>query len=142
MSEPNKGEIFTALFEFLDEIDEIREERAQLMERLAALKAREDELTKDTFVSALQLLPNKKSQWIRPTPQLKRMLAERDGPGCAICGGMRMVSSDHVIPELAGGPTNLENLELLCFSCNASKHHRAHTAILRVFAHRWIGELQ
>jgi hypothetical protein len=57
---------------------------------------------------------------------LRRLIAERDKNRCAYCltteenCGLRM-HVDHIIPEVAEGPTTPENLCSICFSCNVYK---------------------
>jgi len=57
---------------------------------------------------------------------LRDLVAERDKHRCAYCltteenCGLRM-HLDHVIPEVAGGLTTLNNVCLACFSCNVYK---------------------
>lgn len=59
-------------------------------------------------------------------PALRRLIAERDENRCAYCltaeenCGLRM-HVDHIVPEVAGGPTTPDNLCLACFSCNVYK---------------------
>ena len=57
---------------------------------------------------------------------LRQSVATRDRGRCAYCltteenCGLNM-HVDHVVPEVAGGPTILENLCLACFACNTYK---------------------
>jgi len=59
-------------------------------------------------------------------PTLRRLIAERDQNRCAYCltteenSGQRM-HVDHIIPDVADGPTVAENLCLACFTCNSHK---------------------
>ena len=60
---------------------------------------------------------------------------ERDGRACAYCGtDDGEMHIDHIIPRKAGGDHSLENLQVLCKSCNLRKSARseafflAHTA--------------
>ncbi|MSQ48031.1 MAG: HNH endonuclease [Deltaproteobacteria bacterium] len=60
---------------------------------------------------------------------LRALIAERDQPRCAYCltteenCGLRM-HVDHIIPEVAGGLSTLDNVCLACFSCNVAKAAR------------------
>ncbi len=50
----------------------------------------------------------------------------RDGNKCRICGvecsgGLHNIHFDHIIPWSKGGETVLENLQVLCSSCNEAK---------------------
>ena len=54
----------------------------------------------------------------------KRELSRRDGLRCNRCGVSKVrkeLVMDHVIPWSAGGPTTLENLQLLCGPCDVAK---------------------
>jgi len=59
---------------------------------------------------------------------LRRLIAERDKNRCTYCltteenCGLQM-HLDHIIPDVAEGPTTAENLCLACFSCNVKKRH-------------------
>lgn len=53
-----------------------------------------------------------------------RMLLERDGGLCGICGGRvarRDASADHIIPRKYGGPNHPANLRLAHASCNSRR---------------------
>ena len=57
---------------------------------------------------------------------LRALIAERDKRRCTYCltteenCGLRM-HVDHIIPEVAGGLSTLDNVCLACFSCNVAK---------------------
>ena len=57
---------------------------------------------------------------------LRELLVKRDKNRCAYCltteenCGLRM-HVDHIVPESAGGATTVDNLCLICFSCNTYK---------------------
>lgn len=67
----------------------------------------------------------------------KKMLVHRDGPFCYCCGMTCVVydhntgeapppnalTVDHIIPKVAGGSNDLENLAVCCLACNAAKGH-------------------
>lgn len=51
-------------------------------------------------------------------------LVIRDGPDCRGCGRRlsgRDMTIDHVRPQAAGGSDRLDNLQIMCAACNASK---------------------
>lgn len=49
-------------------------------------------------------------------------IGRRDGFGCAVCGEpSKDLGVDHIIPLVAGGTNDLDNLQLLCRSCNSAK---------------------
>jgi hypothetical protein len=53
--------------------------------------------------------------------ELRRAVFERDGGRCVECGARFDLQYDHVIPLALGGASTLENLQILCAPCNASK---------------------
>lgn len=57
-----------------------------------------------------------------PLPlELRRAVFARDGGKCRVCGSTFDIQYDHIIPVSRGGPTTLENLQLLCGDCNRHK---------------------
>ena len=52
------------------------------------------------------------------------VLEKRDGLVCKICGSVENLQIDHKKPLSLGGSSALENLQLLCGFCNASKNNR------------------
>jgi hypothetical protein len=55
---------------------------------------------------------------------VKRTVWQRDGGQCVQCGLPEDLEFDHVIPWSLGGADSVENLQLLCRSCNGSKGAR------------------
>lgn len=61
-----------------------------------------------------------------PSNRLKVQVLIRDGNRCRICGaecsgGLHNIHFDHIIPWSKGGETTLDNLQVLCSSCNEAK---------------------
>lgn len=61
-----------------------------------------------------------------PSNRLKVQVLMRDGNRCRICGvecsgGLHNIHFDHIIPWSKGGETTLDNLQVLCSSCNEAK---------------------
>jgi 5-methylcytosine-specific restriction endonuclease McrA len=46
---------------------------------------------------------------------------ERNGGRCVECGGNFDLQYDHILPFALGGATTVENLQLLCSTCNQEK---------------------
>lgn len=60
----------------------------------------------------------------RPSRAMRKTVFERDGGKCRQCGGTFDLQYDHVTPVAYGGPTTVENLQLLCGTCNQRKGKR------------------
>jgi hypothetical protein len=57
-----------------------------------------------------------------PIPREARIVVfERDGGRCVECGSGFDIQYDHVIPLALGGANTVQNLQILCASCNQSK---------------------
>lgn len=66
--------------------------------------------------------PSRDERKKEPIPaELRWRVWERDEFTCRNCGARQHLSVDHVIPESAGGPMTLDNLQTLCKRCNSSK---------------------
>lgn len=53
--------------------------------------------------------------------ELRWAVWERDDFTCRTCGRRTRLSVDHIVPESAGGPTTMNNLQTLCKRCNCRK---------------------
>jgi len=57
-----------------------------------------------------------------PIPKKTRAtVMERDGYKCVFCGKTRNLQIDHIMPVSTGGTNELNNLRVLCRSCNARR---------------------
>ena len=57
----------------------------------------------------------------RSRATLRLAVWERDGGRCVECESDFELQFDHVIPVVLGGATSVENLQLLCATCNRAK---------------------
>lgn len=51
------------------------------------------------------------------------IISERDGMFCRQCKTTKSLTINHVIPQCVGGNYELDNLEILCLSCNVKEYH-------------------
>jgi hypothetical protein len=63
--------------------------------------------------------PSDDSRYI--SSEVKRIVWERDGGRCVICGSMHHLEYDHDIPVCQGGSNTENNIRLLCMHCNRRK---------------------
>jgi len=63
----------------------------------------------------------RRNQFAGERADLMLALIERDGYQCKSCGSQDDLSIDHITPLSKGGSDDLDNLQLLCRSCNSSK---------------------
>jgi len=55
---------------------------------------------------------------------VRRTVFARDGHACLWCGAAADLTLDHIKPWSLGGPDTVENLRVLCRSCNSSRGAR------------------
>lgn len=55
---------------------------------------------------------------------ITRQVWDRDGWECKRCGGHVDLTVDHIVPVVAGGTNDFDNLQTLCRPCNSSKGAR------------------
>lgn len=85
------------------------------------------EKTQENSLGPGQVTPQQKpKRRARPGPpiprprrsRLHRQVFTRDGHKCSLCASTHALEVDHIIPRAKGGTDSLENLRLLCRSCN------------------------
>jgi hypothetical protein len=54
-------------------------------------------------------------------PTIRKKIFKRDGKKCAKCGTKKDLTIDHIKSIYHGGKNELDNLQVLCKSCNSSK---------------------
>ncbi len=54
----------------------------------------------------------------------RKQLMEKAGHKCPQCGSTEKLEVDHIVPISRGGNGNVENLQILCRSCNRKKRTR------------------
>jgi hypothetical protein len=64
--------------------------------------------------------PSRRRREVIPQ-EVRRTVFERDGGACRQCGEGFDLQYDHVIPVALGGASTVENLQLLCGTCNREK---------------------
>jgi 5-methylcytosine-specific restriction endonuclease McrA len=58
----------------------------------------------------------------QPIPEeVKLAVFQRDGGRCVQCGSNFDIQYDHIIPVAMGGSSTVENLQILCATCNQRK---------------------
>ncbi len=64
----------------------------------------------------------KRAQISKQRPSLLETLSQRDGGlHCQHCGATSDLTIDHITPLVRGGSNELDNLQILCKSCNSRK---------------------
>ncbi len=90
----------------------------------------DDELASEILFRAIlaekrHVLPNGGAQRTRSIPQsVRHEVYQRDGGRCVQCGSVQNIHFDHIIPFSRGGANSVENIQLLCASCNLDKGDR------------------
>lgn len=67
---------------------------------------------------------------------------ERDGNKCTLCNSDHDLCIDHILPVTKGGKSKLDNLRVLCRSCNTLEGHRGRNLIpgllkIREYMKKW-----
>jgi len=78
------------------------------------------------ILDALKSQPKYKEEAVSRyiTLRVRREVWRRDEGTCTECGSRENIEFDHIIPVSKGGSSKARNVELLCQSCNRSKHNK------------------
>ena len=71
------------------------------------------------------IIPFEKRNRARIPIPLRQQVLARDGYRCRQCGATERLEMDHIHPWSKGGEDTLENLQVLCRSCNFRKGDRS-----------------
>lgn len=95
--------------------------RRNNINRVKAYKARKKE-TPEQYLKRIGIAEHKEVK------RITRLLLDRYGAKCAICGkdirNKKDLTLDHIKPLSKGGMTTLENCQLACLECNQKKADR------------------
>lgn len=61
----------------------------------------------------------KRKKWTDISPNTKRIVYERDGERCVLCGSYYGLPEAHFVPRSKGGAGNEYNIVTLCRQCHA-----------------------
>lgn len=119
--------------EFVNEkmYNELSVRRAEIIRRVGEIKEKHK-----LFLETLpQIIKRKRNELARMNKEYAvfNHLVERDGGKCRLCEAETdydnpqsyvELTIDHIVPLAKGGTNDLENLQLLCRSCNCKKGAR------------------
>ena len=69
-------------------------------------------------------IEKKKRKYV--SDEIKEAVYERDNGACKSCGAKEELQYDHIIPFSKGGSDEIDNLQILCRSCNLAKSNKYH----------------
>jgi hypothetical protein len=80
--------------------------------------------TKNTLpVWQMKIIQRRTVNQRTPIPSdVKRAVWKRDGGKCVNCGSEVDLEYDHIIPVAKGGSSTVQNIQILCKTCNRRKH--------------------
>lgn len=94
---------------------------------LAHIAAEEEKVARKQREAAAKrgLMRKRRNGFSQKRAALMLALIDRGGYQCSICDCQDDLTIDHIVPLSRGGTDDLDNLRLLCRSCNSSKGDRA-----------------
>jgi len=69
----------------------------------------------------LKSYPNRRKQSIRNNQRVRKDVLDKYNHQCNQCSSKKSLEVDHIIPIKSGGSDDMDNLQILCKSCNSSK---------------------
>lgn len=79
----------------------------------------------DSVEVALEIIrknePREKITKKKISKKVRQAVMQRDGYQCQVCRDTDDLCLDHIIPESKGGTKDINNLQVLCRSCNSKK---------------------
>lgn len=58
------------------------------------------------------------------TEDARTTLMNKANHKCELCGSVEKLEIDHIVPFALGGNTSIDNLRVLCKSCNLKRRHQ------------------
>jgi hypothetical protein len=83
-------------------------------------RRRERQLERARAVVATESLPRQPRRVVIAR-DVKEAVFRRDGGRCVECGSDFDIQYDHIIPVVRGGSNEVDNLQILCATCNRKK---------------------
>jgi hypothetical protein len=109
--------LFRGRFYWEDENLSAQDAYALLYERW---RQRERKLERARAVVATDSLPRQPQRVVIAT-DVRNAVFNRDGGRCVECGSNFDIQYDHIIPVVRGGSNEVNNLQILCATCNRKK---------------------
>ena len=81
----------------------------------------ECEFQSKNYITDLQ---RNRRKWEGESKRITPLVLMRDKNTCRICGSTNNLTIDHITPISQGGGNDMDNLQVLCGSCNSKKGGR------------------
>jgi 5-methylcytosine-specific restriction endonuclease McrA len=66
----------------------------------------------------------KEARKCRDNREIRKILLKKQNGRCAKCGTTKNLSIDHIMPVSKCGANTIDNLQILCRSCNSKKSYK------------------